>query len=100
MIHHLKNQLFWWFRKKGVTLLPGVKPVEITDQGLVVLTREGYKQTLTADSIIPALPMKPDLELLKSLEGKFKEVYAVGDCRDPHLIVDAIAGGYHTGRSI
>jgi 2,4-dienoyl-CoA reductase (NADPH2) len=100
MIHHLKNQLFWWFRQKKVTLVPGVKPLEITEKGLVVLTKEGYKQTIEADSIIPALPLKPNLELLKSLEGKVKEVYAVGDCREPHLIVDAIASGYHTGRSL
>jgi len=99
MIIHLKNQLFWWFRKKGVILMPGVKPVEITNKGLVVQTKEGYKRTIEADSIIPALPMKPNLELLKSVEGKVKEVYAIGDCREPHLIVDAIASGYRTGRS-
>ena len=100
MIHHLRNQLFWWFRKRGVVMLPGVQPVEITNKGLVILTKEGYKQTIEADSIIPANPMKPNKELLKVLEGKVIEVYAIGDCREPHLIVDAIAGGFRTARSI
>jgi 2,4-dienoyl-CoA reductase (NADPH2) len=100
LINHLKNQLFWWFNRKGVNLLPGVKPVEITDKGLIVLTREGYRRTLKADSIIPAMPLKPNSEMLNDLKGKVKEVYAIGDCLEPHLIVDAIAGGYRTGRSL
>ena len=34
MISHLKLQLFWWFRQKGVTMMPGVKPVAVTAQRL------------------------------------------------------------------
>ena len=100
MIHHLKLQLFWWFRKKGVVMLPGVQPEEITDGGLKVLRKEGYRQTIEADSIIPVPPMKPNAELLKSLHGKVQEVYAVGDCSDPRLIADAIADGWRIANSI
>ena len=56
MISHLKLQLFWWFRKKGVTMMPGVEPVAITPRGLTVLRKEGYRQTIEADSIVTALP--------------------------------------------
>ena len=100
MISHLKLQLFWWFRKKGVTMMPGVKPVAITDKGLTVLTKEGYKQTIEADSIVPAMPMKPNTELLESLQGKAPEIYAIGDCSNPRLIVDAIADGWKIANSI
>jgi 2,4-dienoyl-CoA reductase (NADPH2) len=100
MVNHLKTQLFWWFHKKGVVLMPGVEPLEITDKGIIVLTREGYKQTIEADSIIPAMPLKPNSTMLKELDGKVKEIHAIGDCFEPRLIVDAIAGGYRTGRSI
>jgi 2,4-dienoyl-CoA reductase (NADPH2) len=100
MISHLKLQLFWWFRKKGVTMMPGVKPVAITEKGLTVLTKEGYKQTIEADSIVPAIPMKPNTELLKSLQGKAPEIYAIGDCSNPRLIVDAIADGWRIANSI
>lgn len=37
---------------------------------------------------------------LKSLEGKVPEVYAVGDCREPLLIVDASADGSRTARTV
>ena len=80
--------------------MPGVKPVEITDKGLIVVTREGYRQTIKADNIIPAMPLKANSGMLKELEGKAKEVYAIGDCLEPHLIVDAVAGGYRAGRSL
>ena len=100
MISHLKLQLFWWFRKKGVSMMPGVKPVAITDKGLTVLTKEGYKQTIEADTIVPAIPMKPNTELFKSLQGKVPEIYTIGDCSNPRLIVDAIADGWKIANSI
>jgi 2,4-dienoyl-CoA reductase (NADPH2) len=101
MINHLKAQLFWWFRKKGVTMISGAqKYVVINDKGLVVLTAEGYNRTIEADSIVPAVPMKPDTALLRSLEGKVPELYAIGDCHEPKLIVDAIGDGFSIARSI
>jgi len=93
--------LLTWFREKGVALLSGVKEyVEITDKGLTLITKEGETQTIEADSIIPALPLINNTELLESLEGKVPEVYAVGDCQEPLLIVDAIAAGSRTAREI
>ena len=101
MVDVILAYLFTWFRKKGVAVLSGVKEyVEITDKGLTIITREGEKQTIEADTIVPALPLLPDTELLKNLEGKVPEVYAVGDCKEPLLIVDAIAAGSRTARAI
>ncbi|MGD0660686.1 MAG: FAD-dependent oxidoreductase [Syntrophorhabdales bacterium] len=100
MISHLKLQLFWWFRKKGVTMLPGVQPVAITAGGLTVLLKQGYKKTIEADSIIIALPMEPDKELLRAFEGKVAEIHAIGDCATAGLIVDAIGDGWRTSGSI
>lgn len=100
MVSHLKLQLFWWFRKKGVTMMPGVKPVAVTDKGVIVLTRQGYRQTIPADSIVTALPLAPDTELSSALEGKAAEIYAAGDCRNPGLIVDAVAEGWRISKSI
>ena len=100
MIRHLKYQLFWWFRKKGVVMMPRVEPLAVTEKGLTVLTRQGYKQTIEADTVVPAIPMRPNRELFKSLQGKVPEIYAVGDCSNPRLIADAIADGWRVGNSI
>jgi 2,4-dienoyl-CoA reductase (NADPH2) len=90
MVDVMMSHLFIWFEKKGVTMIGGVKYEEITDKGLTITTKEGERKTLEADTIIPALPLGPDMELAKKFEGKVPEVYAIGDCKDPLLIADAI----------
>ena len=101
MVDVIQAYLFVWFRKKGVTLISGVKNyVEITDEGLTIITKEGKKQTLEADIIIPALPLAPAMKLFDSLKGKVPEIYAIGDCKEPLLIADAIGTGSQVARLI
>jgi 2,4-dienoyl-CoA reductase (NADPH2) len=101
MVDALLAYLLIWFKKKGVTLITGVKEyVEITDKGLTLITNEGKKQTIEADSIVTALPLTPNNELLSGLKGKVKEVYDIGDCKQPLLIADAIGTGLRTAREI
>ena len=89
-----------WLAQKGVAMMTGVKYEEITDKGLTVTTKEGEKQTIEADTIVPAIPLIPDTELLKTLKGKVPEIYSAGDCRQPHLIIDAIADGWRIAHTI
>jgi 2,4-dienoyl-CoA reductase (NADPH2) len=101
MVDVIQAYLFTWFRKKGVTLISGVKEyVEITDKGLTIITKDGEKQILAADTIIPALPLTPDMKLFESLKGKVPEIYAVGDCKEPLLIADAIGTASSVARTI
>lgn len=92
--------LLSWLARKGATMMTGVKCEEITDRGLTIITRGGERQTIEADTIVPAMPFKPNNELLKALKGKVPEIYAIGDCNEPRLIVDAIADGYRIARTI
>jgi 2,4-dienoyl-CoA reductase (NADPH2) len=89
-----------WFAKKGVTIITGVKSMKITDQGVVITAKRGQKETLEADTIVPTAPLTPNTALYKSLKGKVPEVYAIGDCKEPRLIVDAIADGWKIGNKI
>jgi 2,4-dienoyl-CoA reductase (NADPH2) len=100
MVYHLKCALFSWFQKRGVTMMTEVRYEEITDEGLTVIDKEGNRQTIKADSIVLAPPLTPDTGLLRSLEGMVPEIYAIGDCREPLLIVDAIADGSRIARAI
>jgi 2,4-dienoyl-CoA reductase (NADPH2) len=96
----VKPFLLHWLADKGVTMLTEVKYEEITDKGLTITTTEGKRQTIEADTIVTALPLLPNTELLKSLDGIVPEVYAIGDCKEPHLIIDAIADGSRVARAI
>jgi 2,4-dienoyl-CoA reductase (NADPH2) len=100
VIENHKVRLFGWLAQKGVTLYPGVRYEEITDKGLTITTKEGERKTLAADTIVPALPMVPDTGLIKSLKGIAPEIYQIGDCEDPALIIDAIGDGSRIGRAI
>jgi 2,4-dienoyl-CoA reductase (NADPH2) len=93
-------RLLTWFSKKGVTMMTGVSYEEITDKGLTVITKEGKRQTIAADTIVPAIPLNPNNELLKSLEGKVPEIHAIGDCMEPGLIKTAIADGSRIAHAI
>ncbi|MFH1647743.1 MAG: hypothetical protein ABID71_08685, partial [Chloroflexota bacterium] len=94
------ERLFRWFATKGVVVLPQIRYEEITGKGLVITARDGKKQTLEADTIIVALPLLPDDNLLKSLKGKAAEVYQIGDAIKPAYMPDAIADGCRIARDI
>lgn len=95
-----KERLLPWLAKKGCTLLTGVKYEEITDKGLSLVTREGERQTIVADTIVPAPPLRPNTELFEALQGKVPEIHLIGDCREPHLILEAIHEGFRTALTI
>ncbi len=93
-----QGRLFPWLEKKGVSMLAGVKYERVTDQGLVLMTRDGKKKTLAADSIMTALPLVPNLSPFRAFENLAKEVFQAGDCRQPGYMHDAISDGYQVGR--
>ena len=94
-----KFQFLRWIAEKPATIITGATIDKITDNGLVIKVG-GKEQTITADTVAFALPLQSNTMLLTKLEGKFTEIYAIGDCNEPHLIADAIAGGSRIGHSI
>ncbi len=93
-------RLFRWLDKKDVAMMTEVKYEEVTDKGLAITTKDGKRQTLEADSIIPVTPFAPNTELAKGLEGKASEVYLIGDGKEPRLILDAVGEGFRVARDI
>ena len=93
-------RLFRWFTKKGVTMMTEVKYDEITNNGISIITKDGKRQMLELDTIIPVLPLAPNTGLFESLKGKVPEVYCVGDCREPHARLEAVGDGYRVAREI
>jgi 2,4-dienoyl-CoA reductase (NADPH2) len=96
----LRVRLSNWLSRHGVTMLTGVKYEGITAKGLTVTTKEGQQRTIEADTVIPVVPLAPNKELAESLKGKVPEVYAIGNCSQDGLIIDAIADGYRVAREV
>jgi 2,4-dienoyl-CoA reductase (NADPH2) len=97
-----KLRLFPWFDAKGVVKYGGVKYEEITEKGLAITTKDGKRMTLEADTIMPSLFLKQNLDMEAVLKGKVPEVYTVGSCvkPEPDLMVDAIAAGARVAHQI
>jgi 2,4-dienoyl-CoA reductase (NADPH2) len=95
-----KALLFPWFDKKGVKRYLGAKLERIANGKLNIVTKEGEKITLEADTLMTALPLAPNDDLMKKFQGKAPEVYFVGDCSDPKLIAEATATGALTAAKL
>jgi 2,4-dienoyl-CoA reductase (NADPH2) len=93
-------RFFMWCKQMGITMLPGVTYERITNEGLVLKTKEGTRKVLEADSIVLALPLVPDNSLCKALEKKGIPVFQIGDCREFGLMHGAIADGARIGRAL
>ena len=95
-----KTRLFYWFKKKGVRIDWRRKTREDNAARPQYRTKDGNKQFLQADKIIPAMPLAPNLELMNKLKGKVSVIYTVGDCTNPGIIPDATAAGWQVGNDI
>jgi 2,4-dienoyl-CoA reductase (NADPH2) len=100
MVDVIQQYLFSWFKRKNVNLISGVKDIEITPNGVTIITADGDRKQLIADTVVTALPLAPNMALYEALKGKAPEVYAVGDCKDPLLITDAVSAGMEAARNI
>jgi pyruvate/2-oxoglutarate dehydrogenase complex dihydrolipoamide dehydrogenase (E3) component len=95
-----KALLFPWFDKKGVKRYLGVKYDKISNGQLQITTQEGKTMTLSADTIMAALPLEANTEIMRQFKGLAPEVYFIGDCNDPKLIAQATAAGSLTAHKI
>ena len=92
--------LFEWFLKKGVGIHTGASDIHLTEKGVAFTQADGTVQEIPADTVIPTAPVDPNGDLVKELEGKVAQVFAVGDCREAGMMVDAVAAGWAAARQI
>ena len=89
-----------WLAKKDVQLLGGVTCDQITDQGVVITTKDNQRKLIEADTVMVLLSQEPDTSLLEALKGSVKEVLCAGSVNGAQvgsLIVNAIEDGRRIG---
>jgi 2,4-dienoyl-CoA reductase (NADPH2) len=96
----VRQHLLNWLGKKKVSIFAGVTYEKITDKEILFKNSDGKRETLEADTIITALPLQPNSEFVEGLNGTVPEIYVIGDCKEPHLIVNAVADGSRIARQI
>jgi 2,4-dienoyl-CoA reductase-like NADH-dependent reductase (Old Yellow Enzyme family)/NADPH-dependent 2,4-dienoyl-CoA reductase/sulfur reductase-like enzyme len=87
-------------KERGVKILTHWK-LEKIDNGYVhLLGRDWKRKEVATDSVVLALGMTPNQELVKPLREKFSDLYVIGDCVKPRKIYQAIHEGAFAGRAI
>jgi len=84
----------------GVDILTDTETLEIIDEGIIIADKNGEKSTLRADTMMLSIDLKPGDALVKALEGKVPEVYAIGDYVEPRKALGAIHDAFHAARQI
>jgi pyruvate/2-oxoglutarate dehydrogenase complex dihydrolipoamide dehydrogenase (E3) component len=79
---------------KGVKVLTSVKYREITDQGVIVTTRDHETHLIEAETVVIAAGSLSETDLYQALQGKVTLLYRLGDCREPRNIMAAVKDGY------
>jgi len=75
--------------------------VEVNDEGVVIKDEQGNQNTLPADTVMLAVRLEPNRKLLEEVEGKIPaEVYAIGDCAEPRVVLDAMKEAFRLARII
>jgi 2,4-dienoyl-CoA reductase (NADPH2) len=84
-----------------VKRMPGIQYDEITNEGLSIITGDGERYTIEADTIITASRPRLNTELFDAIESKVAETFLVGfGDKEPSSIMNAIGNGYRIARAI
>lgn len=94
-----RRMLLMLLKDSKVNVLAGTWPQRAVREGLVV-RHDGKEATIPADAIIVSAGMRPRNELRAELSGKVANLFAIGDCVEPRLIINAIWEAFHAVRSI
>jgi pyruvate/2-oxoglutarate dehydrogenase complex dihydrolipoamide dehydrogenase (E3) component len=72
----------------------------IEEGGVLLSNRDRDRKEVETDSVIFALGLKPNRDLLEPLKKNFAEVQVIGDCLEPRKIYQAVHEGAFAGRTI
>ena len=87
-------------KERGVETLTTWKLEKIDEGGVLLSDRNSNRREVPVDSVILALGMASNQDLIQPLRENFQEVYLIGDCLEPRKIYQAIHEGAFAGRAI
>lgn len=84
-------------RAKGVNILTSATCQEVSETEITLITKDGQKQTIPADTIVIAAGSKPNREMYEAFRSKIPQTHLIGDAREPRSILEAVSEGFETG---
>ncbi|ANE22756.1 tat (twin-arginine translocation) pathway signal sequence [Denitrobacterium detoxificans] len=95
---HIKGFVIPMLYTRGVRVWPNAQVKSVGDGSVTISCDTGVDMTFECDTVIEAMDMLPDTSLADALSGM--NVQAVGDCKKPFNIAEAIAAGNLAARAI
>ena len=88
--------------EKGVNLIPFTWIRSISGKSVITYNTFTFQEDKIEDidTVVYAIGAMVNNQLYKSLKGKVKELYAIGDCFAPRRIQNAIYEGSKVGREL
>ncbi|MGD8715664.1 MAG: FAD-dependent oxidoreductase, partial [Desulfobacterales bacterium] len=98
------NPSFKWrymiyMRQNGIVVYNDCEIVEVTDDGIVVKTYDGYQWPIQCDTIVLS-QREPNESLKKVVQSEGIELFVIGDALIPRNLSSAIHDGYRIGMRI
>ncbi|MEA4815873.1 MAG: FAD-dependent oxidoreductase [Lachnospiraceae bacterium] len=98
--HMNKTMLIDLLRFYNVKIILNASLIEVTDTEAVISEGPTNRRIIKADTVVLSVGYKPDDNVFRSLNGKFKELYHIGDCRQVADFKNAIWDAYDVARII
>ena len=87
-------------KEGGVSTLLNYRLERIEEGSAMLSDGSGNQKKIAVDSVILALGLKANQEMLGPLKKNFPEIQVIGDCLEPRKIYQAIHEGAFAGRTI
>jgi len=87
-------------KERGVRILTNWKLEKIENGYVLLVDRDWNKQEIAANSVVLAMGLESNQELLKPLRESFPDIYVIGDCVEPRKVYQAVHEGAFAGRAI
>ncbi|MBI2909509.1 MAG: FAD-dependent oxidoreductase [Chloroflexi bacterium] len=98
---HNRRSLLNALKEAGVAMFTGKEVVEVTESGVTAVDRvNGEKSFIAGEVVVFALGATPNRDLADALQGKVPELYTIGDCNEPRIMIEAMYEGSRVGRRI
>jgi 2,4-dienoyl-CoA reductase (NADPH2) len=86
-----------WVKEFKIKVLTESRAVEVKDDGVAIVDKNGSEIFLPADMVIVAGPRRPENRLLTEIDNLTDETYIAGDAVVPRFMDNAIHEGYKIG---
>ncbi|MCH3955689.1 MAG: FAD-dependent oxidoreductase [Eubacterium sp.] len=87
-------------KEVGIQVHTGCTCKNITDDKVIGETKDGEQVEIHADSILCALGLKPNTDIVEELRGLAPQFASIGNCVRPNTITYAVYQGYHAALDI